>query len=127
MICDSVDLTCKPGCRGTGNGCSDQRACTSTDQRGGKCAECLVDSDCGDVTSGLVCNEERQCVFGCRGEGGNRCRPNTLCSSADGSIGECASTKSGGCAAGDATGVGILVAIAVMARRLFFRTCRFRT
>ncbi|WP_437676771.1 hypothetical protein [Sorangium sp. So ce131] len=53
-------------------------------------AECQQDSDCGDATSGQICDQEtKACVDGCRGEGGNGCPSGQVCSSTDASAGTC--------------------------------------
>jgi hypothetical protein len=97
LVCDEVDLLCKAGCRGAGgNGCAPDRTCTSSDARLGKCAQCLSDAECGDASSGQVCTEDRDCVSGCRGEGGNTCGTEAVCTSGDGSVGTCLSVEGGG-------------------------------
>ncbi len=52
---------------------------------------CTKDSDCGSPTSGKVCDTANtlKCIDGCRGEGGNGCPTNLLCTSKDSSIGKC--------------------------------------
>ncbi|MCC6559322.1 MAG: DUF11 domain-containing protein [Polyangiaceae bacterium] len=51
---------------------------------------CQDDSDCGDVTSGQVCDDATHtCVDGCRGEGGNGCPDGEICTSIDATIGVC--------------------------------------
>jgi MYXO-CTERM domain-containing protein len=50
---------------------------------------CEDDSDCGNETSGKVCNDEGTCQDGCRGEDGNGCPAGKECTSQDAEIGEC--------------------------------------
>lgn len=50
--------------------------------------DCVVDSDCGDETSGMIC-EDYMCVPGCRGEMGNGCKEGEECSSTDETAGVC--------------------------------------
>jgi hypothetical protein len=88
-VCDTLQKLCRDGCRGTGgNGCPEGRRCTSTDDTIGRCVECEADSECGDATSGRVC-DEGTCKDGCRGSEGNSCPEGQKCSSEDGSIGAC--------------------------------------
>jgi MYXO-CTERM domain-containing protein len=90
QICDDLDKTCKPGCRGTGgNGCMAGQLCTSTTTVVGSCVQCIDDTSCGSATSGQVCNPAGTCQAGCRGSGGNGCLPGQTCSSQDGTIGTC--------------------------------------
>jgi uncharacterized repeat protein (TIGR01451 family) len=49
---------------------------------------CANDAQCGYGASGLVC-DNRQCVPGCRGEGGNGCPSGQVCSSTTSAIGSC--------------------------------------
>ncbi len=52
---------------------------------------CDTDADCGDESSGRVCDDESGiCIDGCRGSGGNGCPDGAVCSSTDDSIGTCA-------------------------------------
>jgi len=58
---------------------------------------CSDDSDCGGPVSGLVCDPALMlCTSGCRGEGGNGCPDGQVCTSTDGSIGDCVPDGSGG-------------------------------
>ncbi|MBI5536407.1 MAG: DUF11 domain-containing protein [Deltaproteobacteria bacterium] len=51
---------------------------------------CDDDADCGDATSGRVCDLSiSTCIDGCRGKGGNGCPTDESCTSLDTSIGEC--------------------------------------
>lgn len=93
-VCNAATDTCQPGCRGTGgNGCAANLVCTSPDTTIGQCVGCVVDADCGSVTSGQVCDgTSHTCVMGCRGTGGNGCDPaatNDQCTSTDNTIGKC--------------------------------------
>ena len=52
---------------------------------------CNTDADCGDATSGQVCDATKDsCVPGCRGTGGNGCPTGDDCSSTTNDIGQCA-------------------------------------
>jgi Legume lectin domain len=52
---------------------------------------CATDMDCGNATSGRICDTTKHtCEMGCRGTGGNGCPPPQTCSSMDGSAGTCA-------------------------------------
>lgn len=51
---------------------------------------CDKDSDCGGPTSARVCDDKvKKCIDGCRGEGGNGCMTEKVCTSKDTSIGKC--------------------------------------
>ncbi len=51
---------------------------------------CASDGDCGNATSGRVCDTaQNACVPGCRGESGNGCPAGLTCSSSDNTIGVC--------------------------------------
>lgn len=89
---------CRAGACGAGNLCgiADGDVCTAgTECRsgicspGGVCGVCDADSDCGAMSSGLVCSEVGQCEMGCRGSGGNVCPGGQMCSSTDNAIGQC--------------------------------------
>lgn len=70
---------------------------------------CSVDSDCGDLTSGMVCEDDQHvCVEGCRGVGGNGCPEGEICTSQDETIGECVpdTSEGGGGAGGGGEGAG---------------------
>ena len=107
-VCDDSTKTCVAGCRGEGfgNGCfGEDVVCTSTDATIGDCVECVTDSDCGDSTSGKVCDTTNNaCVDGCRGTDGNGCEPGEVCTSTDDTIGTCEEQSDGG--AGGAGGAG---------------------
>jgi hypothetical protein len=49
---------------------------------------CSVDADCGNTTSGRIC-EAKACVDGCRGTGGNGCAAPKVCSSTTAAAGTC--------------------------------------
>ncbi|AKT37489.1 isopeptide-forming domain-containing fimbrial protein [Chondromyces crocatus] len=70
---------------------------------------CTVDVDCGGTNSGRVCNAASGvCVTGCRGEGGNGCPEEQVCSSTDETIGQCGPSGTGGAGGtgGGGTGAG---------------------
>jgi uncharacterized repeat protein (TIGR01451 family) len=51
---------------------------------------CKTDTDCGDATSGKVCDDTtKQCTDGCRGKGGNGCPDGKTCSSSSATVGMC--------------------------------------
>jgi uncharacterized repeat protein (TIGR01451 family)/MYXO-CTERM domain-containing protein len=88
-LCD-VDQTCVDGCRALdGNGCPAGKVCTSTDATSGRCVGCLSDADCGDATSGKVCDVDQTCTPGCRAEGGNGCPSGQICTSTGPDAGSC--------------------------------------
>jgi uncharacterized repeat protein (TIGR01451 family) len=96
-VCDLTTDQCVDGCRGTGNGCPTGKACTSTNATIGQCVACLTDADCGDASSGKVCDLTTDtCVPGCRGAGGNGCPAGQQCSSSDTTIGTCAQCQTDG-------------------------------
>jgi clumping factor A len=49
---------------------------------------CNVDSECGGMMSGLVC-DSMKCAFGCRGTGGNTCPTGMWCTSTTMAVGMC--------------------------------------
>jgi uncharacterized repeat protein (TIGR01451 family) len=53
------------------------------------CGQCIVDTACGAVDSGRVCDVSLSCVDGCRGSGGNRCPAGQTCTSGSNQIGTC--------------------------------------
>jgi Cys-rich repeat protein len=89
----------------TGRVCSSARACVqctqanaSTCSASGSGAVCLAggtcgcndDHDCGDATSGRVCDPAAHaCTLGCRGTGGNTCAAGLVCTSTDATLGLC--------------------------------------
>ncbi|MDC3980911.1 MopE-related protein [Polyangium jinanense] len=50
--------------------------------------ECTTDADCGDASSGKICQDQR-CVAGCRGVDGNGCPDGQVCTSTSDSVGQC--------------------------------------
>lgn len=88
-LCDTSTHTCQLGCKGGGKtGCPGGLVCTSQDDQAGSCVACVVDGDCGDAHSGLICNSGHACVLGCRGDG-NGCSTGLSCTSTDASPGKC--------------------------------------
>ena len=59
--------------------------------------DCTTDADCGNETSGIVCNDVGECVDGCRGLEGNGCPDGEECTSTDATIGECVPIEEGPC------------------------------
>ncbi|MFT3764888.1 MAG: DUF3344 domain-containing protein [Minicystis sp.] len=54
------------------------------------CGGCTTDADCGNATSGKVCDDTtHMCIDGCHGTGGNGCPSGQTCTSTDTSIGQC--------------------------------------
>jgi len=103
-VCDTSTNECQDGCRfAGGNGCGSGELCTSTNHTIGNCVECLADNDCGDATSGKVCDAATAtCADGCRGTDGNGCGVGETCSSSDESIGTCEEVGDGGTGGSDA-------------------------
>ena len=61
------------------------------------CVQCLVDADCGSLTSGKVCLVATStCGDGCRGTGGNGCPAGQMCTSTTAAIGACLSSADDG-------------------------------
>jgi len=59
------------------------------------CVGCTTDPDCGNATSGRVCNDTSLvCVDGCRGQGGNGCPSGKVCTSKTNDIGTCVDASS---------------------------------
>jgi MYXO-CTERM domain-containing protein len=51
---------------------------------------CKADGDCGNATSGKVCDDVTKiCTDGCRGKGGNTCPDGKVCSSMSATVGTC--------------------------------------
>jgi uncharacterized repeat protein (TIGR01451 family)/MYXO-CTERM domain-containing protein len=99
-VCDAATSQCKPGCRGmNGNGCPTGMNCTSPDTTIGMCVQCTADAQCGDSTSGTVCDAATgTCGPGCRGMGGNGCPTGDVCTSQDTTVGSCVQcTKDADC------------------------------
>ncbi len=90
QVCND-DKLCQAGCRGTGgNACPTGQVCSSTNNTIGTCQTpgadagtgCSNDADCGNATSGRLCNATtRECFDGCRGQVGNGCPQGQQCSS----------------------------------------------
>jgi hypothetical protein len=79
-VCDTAKYTCGDGCHTPGNGCADNKVCTSKDASIGSCVECIEDASCGNATSGRVCNTAMNvCVDGCTADG-NGCPSGQECS-----------------------------------------------
>ena len=57
---------------------------------------CTTDSECGGLTSGMVCDGAGVCVAGCRGTNGNGCPTGEVCTSTDDTIGQCITETDGG-------------------------------
>jgi MYXO-CTERM domain-containing protein len=92
--------------------CGDNKTCVEctptkiqtcmTSQAGPRCLPsstcgCTTDSDCGNATSGRVCDTTLQkCTLGCRGMGGNGCQPGRACTSTSSAIGACVAIPDGG-------------------------------
>ncbi len=56
---------------------------------GGQCG-CATDADCGNATSGRVCDDTNKvCRSGCRGVSGNGCKQGDVCTSQTTAIGQC--------------------------------------
>lgn len=129
-VCDTTDDACglqnKQPCTDAGvcrsNVCEsgtcgklDDQPCTDADEcksgvcTGGKCsAKCTADADCGNATSGMVCDATTQgCVNGCRGQGGNGCAAGATCTSTTTDIGTCFIPGVGDAGAGDSGGTNV--------------------
>jgi hypothetical protein len=71
----------------------------------GTCGACAGDVECGNASSGKVCDDQtKTCIDGCRGTGGNGCPNQQVCSSSSAAIGACAANP--GADAGDAGATG---------------------
>jgi uncharacterized repeat protein (TIGR01451 family)/MYXO-CTERM domain-containing protein len=97
-LCDTANNTCFAGCNNEpGNGCPGSLLCSSNDATIGVCDDCTSDTDCGDATSGKVCESAgHTCIDGCRGTNGNGCPVAEECSSKDDTIGQCGGGGTGG-------------------------------
>ncbi|MFO0590843.1 MAG: MopE-related protein [Polyangiaceae bacterium] len=88
-VCDPSTHGCVDGCHTPGNGCPDDKQCTSSDETIGQCVLCITDADCGQSDSGKVCDPKNNtCVDGCH-DGGNTCPKDKVCTSATQTIGVC--------------------------------------
>jgi MYXO-CTERM domain-containing protein len=78
-----------------------------------KAIGCKTDVDCGDATSGRICDDATMmCTDGCRGMGGNRCPDGKVCSSVSATAGVCTdatTSSSSSTGSGGAGGSGDLV------------------
>jgi uncharacterized repeat protein (TIGR01451 family)/MYXO-CTERM domain-containing protein len=73
-----------PACKGA----TDGPLCVANG--GGVFCGCAKDTDCGNQTSGKVCDlAVQKCVDGCRGKNGNGCPTEKQCTSKDTTIGKC--------------------------------------
>ncbi len=99
-VCDTAAtrcVLCTPGQEGNATACAtnmDGRACIVPTE-GSRFCGCLADSDCGDATSGRVCDSEtRRCVAGCAaGDGRNGCPMGLSCTTTTpGERGQCTMT-----------------------------------
>lgn len=97
---DACPTAGAPYCKGDGScgKCTADADCatrgggrTFCDVQSGACsASCSTDSQCGNTTSGKVCdNGTKKCVNGCRGTGGNGCTAGQVCSSTTSAQGTC--------------------------------------
>ena len=87
-LCVACTSTHKQACKATGAGSS----CLASETCG-----CATDTDCGDGTSGRVCNAaQHACEVGCRGKAGNGCPAGEVCSSKDSTLGHCEAGKDSG-------------------------------
>jgi hypothetical protein len=110
LVCDDNTHKCEMGCRGKmGNGCPTGKVCTSKDTTIGMCVECAVDSDCGGMNSGKVCDMS-VCVTGCRGMNGNGCPTGELCSSSTDTLGVCQPTGTTSSSSSSSSGGDAIVA-----------------
>ncbi|HNS98401.1 MAG TPA: isopeptide-forming domain-containing fimbrial protein [Polyangiaceae bacterium] len=117
-VCDTsvgICVLCTPGPNGDASMCKDDPngpVCMSG-ANGSLFCGCVTDSDCGSYNSGRVCDTLVQhCIDGCRGEGGNSCPTELVCTSHDSSIGQCIVDTGTGDAggAGGAGGGGVTAA-----------------
>ncbi|HEY3353468.1 MAG TPA: isopeptide-forming domain-containing fimbrial protein [Polyangia bacterium] len=85
-------VLCTPGPQGDASECVDNPDGTQCVPGAGTTTHCgcFTDPDCGDGTSGRVCDANTEvCIDGCRGTGGNGCPVGFVCTSTDTSIGTC--------------------------------------
>ncbi|MBK8254220.1 MAG: hypothetical protein IPK82_16325 [Polyangiaceae bacterium] len=88
-VCDIQQGECVDGCHTPGNGCPADEVCTSDNETIGQCVECTTDAQCGDDTSGKICDAATfTCVEGCR-EGGNGCPDGEVCTLVTETVGTC--------------------------------------
>jgi hypothetical protein len=92
-VCDTVTEACGECAAGKTQNCNTSPngpICLPSDKCG-----CAADTDCGNATSGKVCEISR-CQTGCRGTGGNGCPAGQSCTSKDGTVGQCQNVADGG-------------------------------
>lgn len=111
-VCDTtagICVLCTLGPSGNDDQCASDPAgplCVAGGNMTVHCG-CLADPDCGDATSGKVCDSVPSvCVDGCRGTGGNGCPAGLVCTSVDTTIGQCVPDSGTGGAGGTGTGTG---------------------
>lgn len=90
----NLTVSTAPNSIGSAN-CTDPAA-TSCDTTHGVCTHgCVADNDCGDASSGQICDDAtRACRPGCRGEG-NHCAGTGICSSTGSGMGMCLADTDG--------------------------------
>jgi uncharacterized repeat protein (TIGR01451 family)/MYXO-CTERM domain-containing protein len=95
--CVDCTPTNTTACLPTGSG----SACLT----GGTCG-CSIDGDCGGVASGRICDGSlHKCTIGCRGQNGNGCPADLVCTSDNASAGQCKTSMDGGTDGKDASSV----------------------
>ncbi len=88
FVCDPASNTCTE-CTPTETSACDPNLAGARCLTGGQCG-CTDDTDCGDATSGRVCDTSiGRCGPGCRGMGGNSCPVSQVCTSTTTAIGGC--------------------------------------
>jgi Cys-rich repeat protein len=88
FVCDPTKNVCTE-CTPTKTAACDPNLAGSQCLTSGQCG-CTDDTDCGDPTSGRVCDTSiGRCGPGCRGMGGNGCPVSQVCSSTTTAIGGC--------------------------------------
>ncbi len=101
---------CTPGADGDASKCvsdPDGPVCRVGSSNETFCG-CETDSDCGNLTSGKVCDTANtsKCIDGCRGTDGNGCPDGLECTSTDSSIGQCIPTNTGNVGGSGGGGLG---------------------
>jgi hypothetical protein len=81
-VCVECTTSQASACTATGNG----PVCLANEQCG-----CNVDADCGNATSGRICDlvMSHKCITGCRTDNGNGCPPGLICTGAGFNPGQC--------------------------------------
>ncbi|HTB56634.1 MAG TPA: isopeptide-forming domain-containing fimbrial protein [Polyangia bacterium] len=88
FVCDPTRNSCTE-CTPTKTAACDPNLAGAQCLSGGQCG-CTDDADCGNATSGRVCNTPSGvCGPGCRGTGGNSCPVSQVCTSTTTAIGGC--------------------------------------